>query len=184
MSDEYLDRQTGLGTGNIRSLRMAVAESPVEGSRNKVEDFPDLFNAVLGGREAATKVLNEVNDLLLRQMGSLGAADAGPLDAGDALPQVHKRAQADAPRLHHGPQWRPRSSDLRMWASPSRGWTTDRTIYMNPFRLTKPLPHPRHPATARAHRAALYPGHHSPCQDDYHRAERAGPRRGARDATR
>jgi len=76
MTDEYLDHQTGLGTGNIKSLRMAVAESPIEGSANRIEDFPDLFNAVLGGREAASKVLNEVNDTLLRGMSSLGSSTA------------------------------------------------------------------------------------------------------------
>jgi hypothetical protein len=79
MTDEYMDRQTGLGSGNIRSLRMAVAESPLPGSRNKVEDFPDLFNAALGGREAAAKILNDVNEALLRGMNALGAGENSAL---------------------------------------------------------------------------------------------------------
>jgi hypothetical protein len=110
MSDEYLDRQTGLGTGNIRSLRMAVAESPLEGSRNKVDDFPDLFNAVLGGREAATKVLNEVNDILLRQMGSLGAAEPAALPtmaAEEPSPQAAPSARVEAPASTMSPSGDP-----------------------------------------------------------------------------
>lgn len=73
MTDSYLDRQTGLGTGNIKSLRMGLADSPVAGSKNRIEDFPDIFNAALGGREEALQVLNEVNETLFKGMNTLGA---------------------------------------------------------------------------------------------------------------
>jgi len=110
MSDEYLDHQTGLGTGNIKSLRMAVAESPIEGSRNKIEDFPDLFNAVLGGRDAATEVLNRVNDRLLKDMSSVGGGT--PSAALDAEVPVAKLAE-EKPNVARGGggMTRPQGSD-------------------------------------------------------------------------
>jgi hypothetical protein len=97
MTDDYLDRQTGLGGGNIRTLRMAVAESPVAGSKNKVEDFPDLFNAALGGREAASKILNEVNEMLLRGMNSLGQGGSSALE-NRTSPKIES-ARDTAPRF-------------------------------------------------------------------------------------
>lgn len=75
MSDEYLDRQTGLGTGNIKSLRMAMAASPVKDSINQVADFPDFFNAVLTDRTEALKVLNEVNEELFANIAAVGAGE-------------------------------------------------------------------------------------------------------------
>jgi len=71
MSDEYLDRQTGLGTGSLKSLRMAMAESPISGSKNKVENFPDLINSVLAGRETGLEALNAVNEELFGYMNNL-----------------------------------------------------------------------------------------------------------------
>lgn len=73
MTDSYLDRQTGLGGGNIKSLRMSLADSPIPGSNNRVEDFPDMFNAALGNREAALEVMNAVNEALFTEMNALGA---------------------------------------------------------------------------------------------------------------
>ena len=109
MSDEYLDRQTGLGTGNIKSLRMAVAESPIEGSTNKIEDFPDLFNAVLGGRDAAVEVLNRVNDRLLKDMGSVGG---GTPDASLAEEAPVAKLSEEKPKAQHaGGMARPQGGD-------------------------------------------------------------------------
>lgn len=76
MGDEYLDRQTGLGTGNIKTLRMATADSPLPGSKNRVENFPDLINAVLSGRETSLEALNQLNEELFGQMNNLGAGGA------------------------------------------------------------------------------------------------------------
>ncbi len=87
MADEYLDKQTGLGTGNLKSLRMAMAESPIPGSRNKVEDFPDLLNAVLSGRETGLEALNAVNEQLFGYMNSLGANSVSTLSAKTDSPQ-------------------------------------------------------------------------------------------------
>ncbi len=72
MGDEYLDRQTGLGTGNLKTLRMATADSPLPESKNSVTDFPDLLNAVLAGREPTLDVLNELNEELFGHMNTLG----------------------------------------------------------------------------------------------------------------
>jgi hypothetical protein len=88
MADEYLDKQTGLGTGNLKSLRMAMAESPVPGSHNKVENFPDLLNAVLSGRETGLEALNAVNESLFGYMNSLGATPP-------AVPPASKEAVHD-----------------------------------------------------------------------------------------
>lgn len=76
MGDSYLDQKTGLGSGNIRSLRMGLADSPIPESQNRIEDFPDIFNAVLGGPEAAKEVINEVNELLFTEMNTLGKTSA------------------------------------------------------------------------------------------------------------
>ena len=76
MSDEYLDRQTGLGTGNIKSLRMALAESPVKESIHQVRDFPDFFNAALTDRTEMLKILNDINDRLFTEMNALGSSSA------------------------------------------------------------------------------------------------------------
>ncbi|HWB33950.1 MAG TPA: hypothetical protein VG753_01345 [Candidatus Paceibacterota bacterium] len=103
MADEYLDHQTGLGTGNIRSLRMAVAESPLEGSRNRIDDFPDIFNAVLGGKEAAARVLNDVNDMLLSRMGSLGSASATSLPRAEERREEAPRSVPPQPKNSMGP---------------------------------------------------------------------------------
>lgn len=72
MTDSYMERLTGLGTGNIKSLRMALADSPIKESHNRIDDFPDIFNAVLGDRETALNVMNEVNSLLFKNMNTLG----------------------------------------------------------------------------------------------------------------
>lgn len=72
MADSYLDRETGMGSGNIKSLRMALADSPIPESANKIEDFPDMFNAVLGGRDKALEIINEVNETLFAEMNALG----------------------------------------------------------------------------------------------------------------
>lgn len=99
MGDEYLDRQTGLGTGNIKSLRMAVAESPLPGSDNKVEDFPDLINAVLSGRELSLEVLNEINETLFARMNVLGAGEHTPAvsTAESSTTKPPEKAKSDAP---------------------------------------------------------------------------------------
>jgi len=76
MADEYLDRQTGLGTGNLKTLRMATADSPLPDSKNRVENFPDLLNAVLEGREPSLKVLNDLNEELFGHMNNLGGAQS------------------------------------------------------------------------------------------------------------
>jgi len=81
MADEYLDKQTGLGTGNLKSLRMAVAESPITDSKNKVEGFPDLLNAVLSGRETGLEALNAVNDELFSYINNLGSTTKVSLGA-------------------------------------------------------------------------------------------------------
>lgn len=75
MADEYLDKQTGLGTGNLKSLRMAMADSPIPGSQNKVENFPDLLNAVLSGRETGLDALNALNEELFGHMNNLGVSE-------------------------------------------------------------------------------------------------------------
>lgn len=75
MVDSYMDRETGLGSGNIKSLRMALSDSPVEGSKNRIEGFPDIFNGVLGSREKALEIMNEVNETLFEEMNALGSQD-------------------------------------------------------------------------------------------------------------
>lgn len=92
MADEYLDRKTGLGTGNIRSLRMAIAEPVVAGSKNVVEDFPDVFNAVLSGKQSAEEVMNEINEQLLRYMNALGTSSGE---------DILKEGQASLEKLKH-----------------------------------------------------------------------------------
>jgi len=75
MSDQYLDRQTGLGTGNLKSLRMAMAQSPLPESKNMIEDFPDLLNATVAGPTEAFNVLNQINEELFKNMDHLGKKD-------------------------------------------------------------------------------------------------------------
>lgn len=99
MTDQYLDRQTNLGTGNIKTLRMALAESPIEGSKNKVEDFPDLINATLSDRQKALQTLNEINDRLFKEMDGLGAHDSR-LEKAPENPRVEPDNQRQTQRLY------------------------------------------------------------------------------------
>ena len=101
MTDSYLDRQTGLGTGNIKSLRMGLADSPIEASKNRIENFPDIFNSVLGGREEAMKVLNEVNETLFKEMNELGAHQAKtiPQQESMSLPKTEERSPETLDKL-------------------------------------------------------------------------------------
>lgn len=94
MADEYLDKQTGLGTGNLKSLRMALADSPVPNSKNKIENFPDLINAVLSGRETGLEALNELNETLFAYMSDLGMSESK--NATDSTPELKSDGAAES----------------------------------------------------------------------------------------
>lgn len=100
MSDEYLDRQTGLGTGSLKSLRMAMADSPLPGSKNKVEGFPDLINAVLSGRESGLEALNAVNEELFGYMNTLTSHEPALADQKSA-PTVAAPTAVKTPVVSH-----------------------------------------------------------------------------------
>lgn len=85
MADSYIDRQTGVGTGNITSLRRAVAKSPLADSLNQVTDFPDFLNAIMSDRESAIKVLNEINNDLFKHMDALGGGEAANIAGNPAV---------------------------------------------------------------------------------------------------
>ncbi len=87
MGDSYLDRQTGLGTGNIKNARMAISDTLIKGSKNQVMDFPDMFNGVLGGSEKGMEILNEVNELLFTKMNDLGQGE-NQLETAPAQPKL------------------------------------------------------------------------------------------------
>lgn len=101
MGDEYLDRQTGLGTGNLKTLRMAVADSPLPESKNRVENFPDLVNAVLSGRESSLAALNQLNEELFGYMNNLGATERTV-----TLPTDHQPATTNAVKPQDPPDVR------------------------------------------------------------------------------
>jgi len=49
IADNILEKKTGISSGDLKSLRLAMADTIVPSSPNRVEKFPDVLNKLLSG---------------------------------------------------------------------------------------------------------------------------------------
>ena len=79
--DDYIMAKTGINAGNSKSVRLAMASSPLPDSVNQIKEFPNLIPTLLEGDPAkVASVFNEVTMNLIKGYDSTTLKESGLLE--------------------------------------------------------------------------------------------------------